>query len=209
MPFFRFPGFADTPQLDQWLKSRNIGIFGTDLWASDWLDMTPNEELQTVLTRLDKEGRGILLLHDSRRSTALMLPKLLVALKQRGYRIVHLVPGAGPPPKFREAPKGWRSETEEILAKVIPHLKSGKAPQRASDGIRRNAGAGTLRIMRFACGKAAFASYRDKTPIAVICSPPGGAYPPPGQIAVRIRWTVTQASRLCRAFPPNAIFSRY
>ncbi len=128
VPFFRFPGFADTPQLDQWLKSRNIGIFGTDLWASDWLDMTPNEELLTILTRLDKEGRGILLLHDSRRSTALMLPKLLVALKQRGYRIVHLVPGAGPRPKFREAPKGWASETEEILAEALHHSKNGRRP---------------------------------------------------------------------------------
>lgn len=131
VPFFRFPGFADTPLLDQWLKSRNIGIFGTDLWASDWLEMTPNEELQLVLTRLDKDGRGILLLHDSRRSTALMLPKLLVALKQRGYRIVHLVPGAGPPPKLREAPKGWRSETEEILAKIVPHLKAKDGRQKS------------------------------------------------------------------------------
>jgi peptidoglycan/xylan/chitin deacetylase (PgdA/CDA1 family) len=136
VPFFRFPGFADTPQLNQWLKSHNIGIFGTDLWASDWLDMTPNEELQTILTRLDKDGRGILLLHDSRRSTALMLPKLLVALKLRGYHIVHLIPGVGPPPKLREAPHGWTSETEEILAKVIPHLKrQGHGGRRHPSGM--------------------------------------------------------------------------
>lgn len=127
VPFFRFPGFADTPALDRWLASRNIGIFGADLWASDWLDMTPAEELHLVLARLDKQGRGILLLHDTRASTAAMLPQLLDALKQRGYRIVHLVAAKGPPPEFREAPQGWTSETEAILAKVLPHGRGAGA----------------------------------------------------------------------------------
>ncbi len=128
--FFRFPGFADTPKLDAWLESRNIGIFGADLWASDWLPMTPAAELKLVLARLEKEKRGILLLHDTRRSTALMLPKLLIALKKRGFHIVHLVPGAGAPPKFRQAPKGWHSETEAILAKVLPRLERLKGSRR-------------------------------------------------------------------------------
>jgi peptidoglycan-N-acetylglucosamine deacetylase len=123
VPFFRFPGFADTPQLDAWLKSRNIGIFGADVWASDWRDMTPDAELKLVLERLEKTRGGILLLHDTRRSTALMLPKLLVELKKRGFHIVRLVPGSGPPPHLRDAPKGWTSETEGILAKVLPHLR--------------------------------------------------------------------------------------
>jgi len=121
--FFRFPGFADTPQLDAWLRSRNIGIFGVDLWASDWLELTSSAELDMIMTRLDKEGRGVLLLHDSRRSTALMLPRLLIELRMHGYRVVHLVPGAGPPPKLRAAPQGWTSETEAILAKMTPLLK--------------------------------------------------------------------------------------
>jgi peptidoglycan/xylan/chitin deacetylase (PgdA/CDA1 family) len=105
VPFFRFPGFADTPALDAWLAHRNIGIFGADLWASDWLNMTPDEELRLVMKRLDKAKRGILLLHDTRRSTALMLPKFLVALKQHGFHIVQIVPGDGAPPKFRPPQK--------------------------------------------------------------------------------------------------------
>ncbi len=124
--FFRFPGFADTSALNSWLASRNIGVFGADLWASDWRPMTPDEELKLVLDRLDKDGRGILLLHDTKRTTALMLPRLLVALKQRGFHIVHLVPGPDAPPAFRKAPQGWTSETEEILAKVF---RSSKKPQ--------------------------------------------------------------------------------
>ena len=69
-----------------WLESRNIGVFGSDFWASDWLLLTPQAELDLVLKRLDRAKRGILLMHDTRASTAEMLPQLLRALKQRGYR---------------------------------------------------------------------------------------------------------------------------
>lgn len=127
--FFRFPGFADTPALVAWLKSRNIGIFGADLWVSDWLKMTPDEERKLVLERLEKAGHGILLLHDTKESTAAMLPALLRDLKTRGFKIVHIVPG-DVKPVFRKAPPGWTSETEAILAKVLPkreaHGKGGK-----------------------------------------------------------------------------------
>lgn len=116
--FFRFPGFADTPALLAWLKSRDIGIFGADLWASDWLTMTPDEERELVLERLRKAGRGILLLHDTKQSTAAMLPALLRDLKTRGFKIVRIVPGDAKP-VFRKAPSGWTSETEAILAKVL------------------------------------------------------------------------------------------
>jgi peptidoglycan-N-acetylglucosamine deacetylase len=116
--FFRFPGFADTPALLAWLKSRNIGIFGADLWASDWLKMTPDEERKLVLERLEKAGRGILLLHDTKASTAAMLPALLHDLKARGFKVVHIVSGDAKP-VFRKAPPGWTSETEAILAKVL------------------------------------------------------------------------------------------
>jgi peptidoglycan-N-acetylglucosamine deacetylase len=122
VPFFRFPGFADTPALIAWLKSRNIAVFGADVWASDWLKLTPDRERRLVLDRLEKAGRGILLLHDTKASTAAMLPRLLRDLKKRGFKIVHIVPG-DTKTAFRKAPRGWRSETEAILAKVLPKLE--------------------------------------------------------------------------------------
>ncbi|HLH11351.1 MAG TPA: polysaccharide deacetylase family protein [Methylovirgula sp.] len=126
VPFFRFPGFADTPTLVHWLESRDIGIFGADLWAADWLNMTPDEERKVILARLDKAGRGILLLHDTKASTAAMLPALLRDLKARGYKIVDIVPGDGRP-AFRNAPPGWKSEIEAILAKLLaPHAHGRK-----------------------------------------------------------------------------------
>ena len=116
--FFRFPGFADTPVLDAWLTKRDIGIFGTDLWALDWLTLTPQAELDYLMRRLDEAKRGIILLHDTRASTARMLPALLGALKAKGYRVVLVVPGPGTPTTAK-APPGWVSETDRIIAQVF------------------------------------------------------------------------------------------
>lgn len=118
VPFFRFPGFADTPEVDRWLAARDVAIFGADLWASDWLLMTPETELALLMSRLDKARSGIVLLHDTKLSTARMMPALLRALKARGYRIVHLVPGAGQG-ETKPAPPGWSSETDRIIKAVF------------------------------------------------------------------------------------------
>lgn len=92
-PFFRFPGFASSPALLDYVNGRGMVVFGADVWASDWNPMTPEQELHLLLTRIAKVGRGIVLLHDTKAETARMLPALLRALKQRGYRIVHVVAG--------------------------------------------------------------------------------------------------------------------
>ncbi|KAA5610872.1 polysaccharide deacetylase family protein [Rhodovastum atsumiense] len=116
-PFFRFPGFADTPALRAFLGARGMTVFGSDLWASDWRVMTPEAELALVMSRLEKARKGIILFHDSKAATAQMLPAFLRALKARGYGVVHMVPGAGPTPVV-EAPPGWTSTTEAIIARL-------------------------------------------------------------------------------------------
>jgi peptidoglycan/xylan/chitin deacetylase (PgdA/CDA1 family) len=94
-PFFRFPGFASTPQLLDRLTSRHIVVFGADLWASDWNPMSPDQELSLVLRRLDEAHGGIILFHDTKRQTAAMLPAFLRSLKAQGYRVVHVIaPGS-------------------------------------------------------------------------------------------------------------------
>ncbi|WP_454916847.1 polysaccharide deacetylase family protein [Xanthobacter sediminis] len=92
VPFFRFPGFASTPDLLDYLDRSGIGVFGADFWASDWNRMTPEEELELVLKRLEAAGGGIVLFHDTKAQTAAMLPAFLTALKERGYKVVHIVP---------------------------------------------------------------------------------------------------------------------
>ena len=91
-PFFRFPGFASSPQLLDQLSQRGIVVFGADLWASDWNPMSPAAELQLVIGRLNAQGGGIVLFHDTKAQTAAMLPTFLRELKRQGYRIVHVVP---------------------------------------------------------------------------------------------------------------------
>jgi peptidoglycan/xylan/chitin deacetylase (PgdA/CDA1 family) len=97
-PFFRFPGFASSPALLDAVNGRGMVVFGADVWASDWLPMDPEQELHLILGRIDKVGRGIVLLHDTKRQTAQMLPAFLRELKRRGYRIVHVVPAKAATP---------------------------------------------------------------------------------------------------------------
>ncbi|QIB32345.1 polysaccharide deacetylase family protein [Ancylobacter pratisalsi] len=95
VPFFRFPGFGSSPALLAYLDKRGVGVFGADLWAGDWNPMTPDQQLKLLMERLDRQRRGIILLHDTRDQTAKMVPAFLVALREKGYRVVHIVP-AGP-----------------------------------------------------------------------------------------------------------------
>ena len=94
VPFFRFPGFGSSPELLAYLAKRGIGVFGADLWAGDWNPMTPEEQLTVTMQRLEHARRGIILFHDTRAQTAKMIPLFLAALKEKGYRVVHIVPAA-------------------------------------------------------------------------------------------------------------------
>jgi peptidoglycan/xylan/chitin deacetylase (PgdA/CDA1 family) len=91
-PFFRFPGFVSNRALLDRLQARHIVVFGADVWASDWLPMSPQQELRLILARIDRVGSGIVLFHDTKSQTAAMLPTFLRELKRRGYHIVHVVP---------------------------------------------------------------------------------------------------------------------
>src|SRR6266481_7880268 len=102
-PFFRFPGFESTPATLDFLQSRGIVVFGTDLWASDWNPMTPTQELKLLIGRLNAARKGIILLHDPKASTAAMLPAFLRYLRENDYHVVHLVP-TGPAVDFDGVP---------------------------------------------------------------------------------------------------------
>jgi peptidoglycan/xylan/chitin deacetylase (PgdA/CDA1 family) len=91
-PFFRFPFFEMTPAMLDVLQQRGIAVFGADLWASDWIPMTPAQQLKLLTDRLQIARKGIILLHDPKAQTAAMLPALLRYLRDNRYRVVHLVP---------------------------------------------------------------------------------------------------------------------
>jgi peptidoglycan-N-acetylglucosamine deacetylase len=95
-PFFRFPGFASNTALLDRMNERGLVVFGADVWASDWVTMTPGSELHLILSRIEQVGRGIVLFHDTKAQTAQMLPAFLRELKKRDYRVVHVVPAGSP-----------------------------------------------------------------------------------------------------------------
>ncbi len=89
-PFFRFPALRHTPELMAYLAERNIGIFSTDLDSFDFKIKKPEQVVQSVMIKLKKLGKGIILMHDFQKSTATGLPDLLVQLKTNGYKVVQL-----------------------------------------------------------------------------------------------------------------------
>ncbi|MCG8561796.1 MAG: polysaccharide deacetylase family protein [Hyphomicrobiales bacterium] len=97
-PFFRFPGLNHTRKLKDYLGTRDTAVFSCDIATDDWRGIGPRTILRRTLARLRRKGRGIVLFHDTKSSTAKALPKLLRALKQGGYRIVHIVPREAPAP---------------------------------------------------------------------------------------------------------------
>jgi peptidoglycan/xylan/chitin deacetylase (PgdA/CDA1 family) len=90
-PFFRFPQLQHNPQTVAYLGARNVGIFSCDVDSFDFRrDSTPEKEISTVMTKLDKLGKGIILMHDFQKHTAEALPTLLRRLKAGGYKIVQM-----------------------------------------------------------------------------------------------------------------------
>ena len=93
-PFFRFPDLQQPPDLLTYLGSRNISTFSTDLDSFDFKLRRPELVVKSVMTKLEKRGKGIVLMHDFQHNTAEAMPELLRQLKAAGFKIVHMVPKA-------------------------------------------------------------------------------------------------------------------
>ena len=131
VPFFRFPGFGDSKVTKDYLRDHHVAVFGADLWASDWIPMTPDAEFDRLMSRVRAAGRGIILLHDIKRQTADMLPRFLAELKTEKYHVVAMVPGGVTTPT-RPAPAGWTSETERTVSHIWSKARSVGAPTAAA-----------------------------------------------------------------------------
>jgi peptidoglycan/xylan/chitin deacetylase (PgdA/CDA1 family) len=89
-PFFRAPVLKHPPEIVTYLGERNIGIFSTDLDSFDFTMRTADKVIASVMKKLEKHGKGIVLLHDFQKHTADALPELLNQLKAAGYKVVHV-----------------------------------------------------------------------------------------------------------------------
>ncbi len=93
-PFFRYPGLNESAKLDDYLAEANVAVISCDIGTDDWMNINAASIVKRALARLQQKGSGILLLHDRKAATAKALPILLDKLKERGYRIVQIVPKA-------------------------------------------------------------------------------------------------------------------
>jgi peptidoglycan/xylan/chitin deacetylase (PgdA/CDA1 family) len=91
-PFFRFPDLQQPADLITYLGTRNIATFSTDIDSFDFKIHKPDDVIKSVMTKLQKNGKGIVLMHDFQKGTAEALPQLLAQLKANGYKLVHMMP---------------------------------------------------------------------------------------------------------------------
>jgi peptidoglycan-N-acetylglucosamine deacetylase len=87
-PFFRFPELQHGPAAMAYLGSRNIAMLSCDLDSFDFRAKNADQIVTTVMTKLDKQGKGIILMHDFQKHTAEAMPTLLQRLKAGGYKVV-------------------------------------------------------------------------------------------------------------------------
>ena len=89
-PFFRFPQLRQTAELKAYLGERNIAAFSIDVDSEDFRIHKPEALVTSVMTKLKKAGKGILLMHDFQKSTAQALPEILRQMKDGGYKVVFI-----------------------------------------------------------------------------------------------------------------------
>lgn len=90
-PLFRFPYLSANRQVEDYLKTRNIGTVWIDLDSKDYRTRDPRAVEQRIISQLVTLKKGIILMHDIQPSTAKMLPGLLNELRDRGFKVVHMV----------------------------------------------------------------------------------------------------------------------
>jgi peptidoglycan-N-acetylglucosamine deacetylase len=109
-PFFRFPQLQHSPAAMAYLGSRNVAIFSCDADSFDFKAKDAAQIVNTVMTKVEKSGKGIILMHDFQKHTAEALPLLLRRLKAGGYKVVQMK---------AKAPLQTLAEYDEALVKDI------------------------------------------------------------------------------------------
>jgi peptidoglycan/xylan/chitin deacetylase (PgdA/CDA1 family) len=119
-PFFRFPALRHPPEMVAYLGERNIAIFSTDMDSFDFKFHKPDQVIKSVMDKLKKHGKGIVLMHDFKPATAHAMADLLGQLKAGGYKIVQL--------KAKDPVVQSLPQYDEMIAKelTIPTMAAGR-----------------------------------------------------------------------------------
>ena len=126
-PFFRYPELRDTEQTIEHLGKRNVAIFSTDIDSFDFKIRSTDALVKSLIAKLEKRGKGIVLLHDFQPGTGKALPKLLTELKAKGFKIVHM--------KAKD-PVATLPEFDELVAKEFKGPTGPGADKPTSSVVR-------------------------------------------------------------------------
>jgi len=127
-PFIRFPALKHPPEVVKYVGSRNLGIFSTDMDSFDFKMRRPEQVVRSVMKKLEKHGKGIVLMHDFQHATAEGVADLLKEMKAGGYKIVQIVgkTPVEPLPKYKEIvlkELGGGLENARPMSSVISTIK--------------------------------------------------------------------------------------
>jgi peptidoglycan/xylan/chitin deacetylase (PgdA/CDA1 family) len=127
-PFFRFPALRHPPEMLKYVGERNLGVFSTDMDSFDFKMRKPEQVVSSVMKKLEKHGKGIILMHDFQRPTAEAVPELLKQLKAGGYKVVQVVgkTPTEPLPEYKEAvlkEMGGGLDTARPMSSVIQTIQ--------------------------------------------------------------------------------------
>jgi peptidoglycan/xylan/chitin deacetylase (PgdA/CDA1 family) len=125
--FFRYPYLRDSQATLAYLGSRNVAMFSTDVDSFDFKRQTAEKLVENIMKKLEKNGKGIILMHDIQPHTAKALPALLAALKTGGYKVVNM--------KSKDDVKTL-AEYDTLIEKDVKGLPAAGAERPMSSVIR-------------------------------------------------------------------------
>jgi peptidoglycan/xylan/chitin deacetylase (PgdA/CDA1 family) len=124
-PFFRIPYLGRTNAIERFLEGKELVTWSADVDTNDWWrGSSPGAIVKRTMRRLNAKGRGIILMHDIHRATAMALPILLKELKTNGYNVVHVV-AAGEGPKSIPELMALPAPDEKAPSTVLTNAPNG------------------------------------------------------------------------------------
>jgi peptidoglycan/xylan/chitin deacetylase (PgdA/CDA1 family) len=92
VPFFRFPYGARNKTIQRFAQEQKLATFFWNIDSLDWKTPDAVQLFQNVMDQIHRKRRGIVLFHDIREQTAIVLPHVLEALQEGGFKTVVFVP---------------------------------------------------------------------------------------------------------------------
>ncbi|MEL6966078.1 MAG: polysaccharide deacetylase family protein [Pseudomonadota bacterium] len=99
---FRYPYLSRNSRLDRVVQRQGLVPVSASVMSQDWKRGTGDDVVARVMRQLNRNRRGVILMHDIQRRTADAVPKLLRRLRREGYSIVH-IKGARAPKTLRDS----------------------------------------------------------------------------------------------------------